>query len=288
MDYQRIQMQANKLASELSQALSARDAHERHVKSLTAAQDLTTAELESLRTQTGDLSRQVQALTREVAVRDDPSLAGAPFELTAKENEGSVDSVITQKLVAFRSIPQLQEQNQQLLKVTRELASRLEKKEAAREAAAANGEEEIDEALEEAHDLIMRLRDELHDAQTKMNTYLQERDMFSRMLASGSKLSASTTNGHSAANGEGDESQMLSALQANYDAYRMEMAAEVRKVKEEVVAKDKEIGEAQVSLAKANAKVEYLTGESLVVGLADFRTTSHGSGGCLNAEARVQ
>jgi nucleoprotein TPR len=260
MDYQRIQMQANKLASELSQALTARDAHERQAKSLAAAQGLSTAELESLRTQTSDLSRQVQALTRELAIRDDPSLANVPLEVEAKENEGSVDAVITQKLVAFRSIPQLQEQNQQLLKVTRELASRLEKKEAARDAARANGEEETDEALEEAHDLILRLRDELHDAQTKMNTYLQERDMFSRMLASGSKLSASTLNGANGSNGDGEESQMLSVLQANYDAYKMEMAADIKKAKDEVAAKDREIGVVQVSLAKANAKVEYLTG----------------------------
>ena len=113
---------ATALAGQLSTVMAARDAHEHTIKSLQASSSKNEEEVAALRASTDDLSRQVQGLLRQLAIRDDPSLANSPMDGPAPV-EGDL---ITDHLLEFRSIRGLQEQNHKLLKMTRGLMAKLD------------------------------------------------------------------------------------------------------------------------------------------------------------------
>lgn len=81
-----------------------------------------------LRKQLDDLGRQVQSLLQEIARRDDPTI---PLDEDLENVEAALgtESLITSHLVSFKSIDGLQQQNQRLLKVVRELGQAMENEE---------------------------------------------------------------------------------------------------------------------------------------------------------------
>lgn len=62
-----------------------------------------------------DLGRQLKTLLKELGRINDPTLPSEE-ELENIAPAENIDAVITNSLVLYRSIPQLQEQNQKLLK----------------------------------------------------------------------------------------------------------------------------------------------------------------------------
>jgi uncharacterized membrane protein YgaE (UPF0421/DUF939 family) len=106
-----------------------------------------------LQKQLNDLGRQVQALLKEIARRQDPTLP-SDEELEADESNApaeNIDEVITNHLVLFRNIKALQAQNQKLLGIVREMGAKMEAEEREyREAL----EKEQSEAVREAHEAV--------------------------------------------------------------------------------------------------------------------------------------
>ncbi|PBK97398.1 hypothetical protein ARMGADRAFT_637587 [Armillaria gallica] len=150
IEYERLQTEAAQLASQLAQALSDRD--NQVILAQENAQKLGKSQRENalLEKQRDDLGRQVQNLLREIGRRDDPTLP-AEEEISLAQQESDVDVLITNNLVLFRSINGLQEQNQKLLAITRELAKKLEDEE---KEYRAQMEQEQNEAVQEAHAII--------------------------------------------------------------------------------------------------------------------------------------
>ncbi|WVF69077.1 hypothetical protein IAT40_003851 [Kwoniella sp. CBS 6097] len=246
---------ANALAAELAIVIAARDAQENKVKSLTAASVHHTEEVTSLQTSVDDLSRQVQNLVRQIAIRDDPSLAGVAMDAIANVQEGDI---ITDHLLEFRSIRSLQEQNQKLLKLTRNLMSKLDQREINR-ASAAQDDEDTGATLDQATETITKLHTQLLDAQKKINEATRERDFFSKLLAKGEGLKWS----QQASSGPFEDAdaphqQTIVTLQAELDVVKNKAEAEVAEAKEQIRAKAEQIGVAEVERAKAEAKVGLL------------------------------
>ena len=117
---------ANALASELSLVITARDVHEETVKSLRADASARSEESSALQAIADDLSRQVQNLTRQLAIRDDPTLANTLLDPSSGAD--ATGDIITDHLLEFKSLRGLQEQNVKLLKLTRALMAKLEQR----------------------------------------------------------------------------------------------------------------------------------------------------------------
>lgn len=207
---------------------------------------------------TYDLSRQVQSLLRQIAIRDDPTLSAVAIDNQVAIKDGDI---ISDRLVEFKSIRQLQEQNQRLLKVSRGLMSKLDQREIKR--ATANGDDiDTGATLDQATETITKLHEQLLEAQKRINEAVRERDFFSKLLARGDGLKlGQTMSSNGIQDGLGVHEQSMTTLQAELDIAKREMNMEVSKAKEQLILKDHSVAAAEVEKAKAEAKITVLEGE---------------------------
>ena len=68
--------------------------------------------------------------------------------------------------------------------------------------------------------------------------------------------------GHESSSGT-DVSEELAEIQNQFEAYKTEMGVDSGKLREELVAVRHEAAQASMDLAKANARVDYLSGKAV-------------------------
>ena len=165
----------------------------------------------------------------------------------------------------FKSIPALQEQNQKLLKVVRELGSKMEMEEKEyREQLEA--EQQV--ALQEAYAAVKELQDQLENqkksAEVKIQAYVKERDALKSMLAR-ERGAGARSNGVTSRDVEmadpSEVAQELAEVQAQFEAYKTEIGVDSGRLREELISARGETAQMSAQLAKANAKVDYLNGK---------------------------
>ncbi len=267
-EYERLQSESSQLANQLAQALSERDAY------AAAAQENGQKLQQSIREnhinekQLEDLSRQLRALLKELGRHHDPSI---PSDEELEQDDSTrpaenIEAVITNNLVLFRSIPQLQEQNQKLLKIVRELGEKLESEEKEyREAM----EREQAEAIREAHEAMKQLEEKMEaerrSSEVKIQAYKKDADtlrtMVNRQKDAGNPRFTNGVNGEFQSGAEPSELQReLEDVQKQFEVYRMEMGIDSTRLREETLAAQREATKLGTALAKANAQIEVLTG----------------------------
>lgn len=232
-------------------------------------------EIDLLNKQLNDTGRQVQTLLREVARRDDPTLPAdevldADTSLQPAEN---IEEVITNNLVLFKSIGALQEQNQKLLHIVRDLGAKMEAEEREYKHQL---EEEQSKAVMEAHEAIMSLQQQLESVQTlrtsEAQAWTKEREAYkaivkraeaagvpgaSAALTNGDAPVPAATNGHAHAMAvDGDYAE----LHDRFETFKTEMSADARRSREDAATALRDKGKAEAELAKAKAKIEYIEG----------------------------
>ncbi|KAI0699945.1 hypothetical protein C8T65DRAFT_709807 [Cerioporus squamosus] len=267
-EYERLQSESSQLANQLAQALSERDAF------AAAAQENGQKLQQSIREnhinqkQLEDLSRQLRALLKELGRHQDPSI---PSDEELEQDDTTrpaenIEAVITNNLVLFRSIPQLQEQNQKLLKIVRELGEKLESEEKEyREAM----EREQAEAIREAHEAMKQLEEKLEaerrSSEVQIQAYKKDADamrtVVNRHKEAGTALrNTNGINGDVQSRAEPSELQKeLEDVQKQFEVYRMEMGIDSTRLREETLAAQREATKLGTALAKANAQIEVLT-----------------------------
>ncbi|KAI0330460.1 hypothetical protein GY45DRAFT_1323591 [Cubamyces sp. BRFM 1775] len=269
-EYERLQSEASQLASQLAQALSERDALATAAEENAQKLSKSTRENELLEKQLEDLGRQLRTLLKELGRHQDPSI---PSDEELENDESTrpaedIEAVITNNLVLFRSIPQLQEQNQKLLKIVRELGAKLESEEKDyREAL----EREQGEAVREAHEAIKQLQEQLEShkrsSEVTIQAYMKERDTLRSLLArqkeSGVAV-ARITNGQvngdiPSAEAATEAAKELEEVQKQFETYRTEMGIDSNRLREEALSAQREATRLGTALAKANAQIEVLT-----------------------------
>ena len=206
-------------------------------------------------------------LLRELHERD----AGLNGDLTEEErqvmqqmNEAyeagldftDTDKIISQRLTIFHNIGELQQQNQNLLRVTRELGQKMEEDEKEYQSKMENLESE---ALNKATEVINQLRDELKSMRTKMDSYIRERDMFRRMATgkgpAGTEAQADVTQSTQAAAAE-EQTNLLREMQVQFDAYRNEAAIDQRTLNDQIRSLTAERAEALINANKYKSQME--------------------------------
>ncbi|CAL1712475.1 unnamed protein product [Somion occarium] len=261
-EYERIQSEATFLADELKKAIDARDSLEKSSRDSEQKLVKSVRENEFLNKQLSDLGRQVQTLLRELGRAQDPSIPSDDILEQMTQPAENIEAVITNNLVLFRSIPELQEQNQKLLKIVRELGAKLEAEE---KEYRAELEKEQSEAIQEAHQAIKLLQEQLQSqkksADITIQTYMKERDALKSTLAKERSMGGQPR-GVNGVNGRGPTATAVaeepSEIQNQFDAYKTEMGEDAGRLMDEVLNSQREAGELGASLAKANAKIEFL------------------------------
>ena len=262
-EYDRLQAEASLLASQLSEALSERDANASTADENGQKLAKSIRENEILNKQLNDLGRQVQGLLKELGRRHDPTipsdamLENDPHLQPAQD----IDAVITNNLVLFRSIPALQEQNQKLLKIVRELGGKMEaeEKEYRRQM-----EKEQAAALKEAYLAIKELQKQLEEnqrnSQTTIQAYVKERDALKSMLARERAATKPSATGAVAASSEGDTVTELEQVSSQFEVYKTEMTVDTVKLRDELLEVRRGEAHVKAQLSKSQARAQYLEG----------------------------
>ncbi|KAF9483517.1 hypothetical protein BDN70DRAFT_873831 [Pholiota conissans] len=262
LEYERLQVEASQLGSQLAQALADRDAQATFAQEQGQKSVKSTNENNLLQKQLDDLGRQVRTLLRELTRRDDPTIP--PDEELEALAENDTQAMISNNLVLFRSIDELQIQNQRILKIVRDLGERMEGEEKAyREIM----EKEQAEAIREAHEAMQELASQLEtqkkSSDSLIQSYVKERDTLRGLLARSQKgaetFKTVTVNGTRTTDGDSELAKELAEVQGQFEAYKTETDVDSSRLRNDLVAAQREVNQLAASLAKANAKIEYLS-----------------------------
>lgn len=207
----------------------------------------------------------MQHLSRELSIRDDPSLENIDHDDAIVLDDNDAEAVISNHLVLFRSLPQLQAQNVRLIKTARGLARQLEAKELEIENRI---RKEESEALAEASDAVRDMEAELQRQKVLVAAHIKERDMYRSMLAR-QGVDVDLSNGHARVSspgsikGDADAAQVLQEQQALFESMTAEMGIDTQRLKRDLTSAQRERDQNIVAVSKANAQIEYLQGTNL-------------------------
>lgn len=226
------------------------------------------SQITTLNKQRIDLARQVQSLLVQVSIRGDSRGPLTPAEKEAFNrivqgekivNESDTDSLISDRLVVFQNVVDLQNKNADLLKITRELGAKLEQEEQTSKSRLENLEST---AVNEAKVAILTLQEEIASTETKLSSVVRERDMFRSMLSnkgSSNILTGSLANSDS--NRDSVElnsltrenaklSKELNSLQDDLKSVRVESETTINLLNKQISALSNEKSDLAVNLAK--------------------------------------
>ena len=267
-EYEHLKEESTELATQLSTALVERDASAISFREVSQKLKKSHQETDLLQHQLTDLGRQVQILLKELGRRTDPSVP-SDEELDGMDPlpADTINAVITNNLVLFRSLPSLQEQNQKLLKIVRELGMKMESEEREyREALEKEQSEAVREAHEAIQDLAAQLERQKKSSEVTIQAYMKERDTFKAMLARAERSSRAGVNGDVNGAAPAPSSDLVAELedvQAQFESYKVEMGMDAERLREDLAQAQRQLGQTNAALAKATAKIEFLDGRSI-------------------------
>lgn len=259
-EYERAIQENNEISVALAKALDERDEAARSSEEQRLRLEQQSRDAAITGQQLEDTSRQVRSLTRRIAVLEDPSIVNRSADMDAQMNGsqagGDAEAYISSHLVTFASIDQLQQQNQKLLKVTRELARKMEAEEQVLRERLGQAE---NEAVEEAHELILRLKEEVETQRATVGAYQRERDMLRQLLRNRSDALTEDGQVTGSASSSGSSSVTQAALddvQRNFEAYKREMVVDNKLLRDDLGSARREASQLQLDLARATAQKE--------------------------------
>ncbi|KAH8929325.1 hypothetical protein BT69DRAFT_1345997 [Atractiella rhizophila] len=261
VNYDRIIAENASLTTQLSDAIDARDDYERRAQGYKLDLDAKTREFDISQQQLSDVSAQLRNLMFTLGRMEDPSIeertgGTAPdFDVRLEDNHViTTGDVITQNLLTFDSIAKLQEQNMKLLRIAREISSRMEETE---KQVRERYEDQEREAVEEAHGIIVQLREELESSKLRIESLKREREMFQRMAQNRTPAESQPQRQLLTVD---DLTDRGGEVQREFSIYKNEMTLHLDKYREDLDASQKARREAEVSLARVTAENGYLEG----------------------------
>ncbi|XP_064604367.1 nucleoprotein TPR-like [Liolophura sinensis] len=233
-------------------------------------------EVQKVKQQNVDLSQQVRFLLKEVeelrggrVVREDETFSDVTCSSQA----------VSQRLVNFRNIEELQEQNQKLLVVVRDLGQKLEEKEVeVKDSRITELQEQLDGCISE----LEELRNARNRQMEMAESIIRQRDMYRVLLGQTGQLPAKIAAGITSPgavpatsnNGSGpgkvlspevDTRQMeemktaLIELKSEYDTYRREKAENDKILNEQLDIHRSEASSLRVQNAKLVSQLDFAT-----------------------------
>ena len=206
-----------------------------------------TKENQRLKTELSDLARQVCFLLKEVQEnRSGTALHASDFSNSMDIDHLASSEIISKKLVTFKDIEELQENNQKLLSIVRTLSSRQEEIERATdEINSGEMKEKLDRYLEQLEDMQAA-----QDRQAKMlEGLLRQRDMYKNMYQQCLKQTNVSDKKEPPATQE-EDAKVMNEERSTTD--------EAAKITQDEVNKEKEL---ERQLAECESKLKQVTDE---------------------------
>ncbi|KAK6536182.1 hypothetical protein TWF281_000427 [Arthrobotrys megalospora] len=233
-------------------------------------------QIESLKQQIRDSGSQIQFLLAEVQHLGQgmgPMSAAdqARFRKMALQGismglpQTDTDRLISERLVVFANIKELQEQNSELLRAARTVGKQLEDHE---EQMRMEAEGAKTRELQEMQQTLEGMRDEIRNLEKRAETFVRERDMFRRMLQHRNQLPAEmqadnetnamrqSTRTEPEPVDKTDYGQLLRELQQSFDQYKMEASTDQKTLREQANAVQNEKNELQIQVTRVNGQLE--------------------------------
>ncbi|XP_066532644.1 translocated promoter region b, nuclear basket protein isoform X3 [Hoplias malabaricus] len=178
-EFERTQKSVANLTSKLEQAVQEVQRLQRDSDEANKRSSLLERDNQRLEVQLTDLAQQVRVLLMELeeargnhVLREEDDVSSADVSSTSE--------VISQHLVTFRSVEELQQQNQRLLLALRELSDEQEKKELEGEGSKLS---ELQKSLEKAQGELEQLREQRTHQMQLAESIVRQRDMYRILLA---------------------------------------------------------------------------------------------------------
>ncbi|KAB5542913.1 hypothetical protein GE09DRAFT_231118 [Coniochaeta sp. 2T2.1] len=277
-EVERLRNEAIQMSQIMERSYEERDLAVKAARKAEAAAASSQTELKILQSQIRDLSTQVHVLIFNIHAKEKglDQLTEEEAEQFERINRGEVSQdalddlspthrFISERFVTFKDIHELQAKNQELLRMTRELADRMENEEAlAEKHQAAEDHEEV----ERLRATVVALEDDVKSLTVRMKSYMAERDMFRRMLQQ--KTSSGEINAALGSNGEDNQREVLASienqsqaddadlvaalrqLQAQFDSYRNDEATDRKTMREQIDSLSAE--NSSLKISNANIK----------------------------------
>ena len=278
-------------ASLLEEATRDRDAARKAAKAWEGQANGFQREIDILRQQLRDLSAQVKVLLVGIQAREDgvgalstaeqvrlEQLAREELTDGALEEPTDSERFISQHLVIFRNVQELQKQNEQLIRLTRDLTERMEGEEAMTKR---NQHDRDQKELQALREKVASQQDEIKSVVTQSESYIRERDMFRRMVSHRASIPPSIEQAHGAgefgesANGIFSASEpprpsnaqssrdvelaefqkLIKEMQSGYDVYRQQSMADHKILKDQADSLSNEKRDLQNELAKTTSQL---------------------------------
>jgi nucleoprotein TPR len=299
-EVERLRNEAVQMSQIMERSYEERDLAVKACRKAEASAASSQTELKILQSQIRDLSTQVHVLifnihAQEKGIDQLTEEESQQFE-RIQRGEISADALddlspthrfISERFVAFKNIHELQAKNQELLRMTRELADRMENEEAlAEKHQAAEDHEEV----ERLRGTVVALQDDVKSLTIRMKSYMAERDMFRRMLQQ--KVSSGDIHAALGSSGEGSQREVLASienasqadeadlvnalrqLQAQFDSYRNDEATDRKTLREQIDSLSAE--NSSLKISNANIKSHLTVAEErLKILQSNFESLQH-------------
>ncbi|KAH6570117.1 hypothetical protein BASA62_004475 [Batrachochytrium salamandrivorans] len=271
-----------RISSELATALQQRTQATNEVNIINADKNALQQENILLQQESRDLGSQVQALLRQ-SEQSKNGLGGAdalhslPYNRSVtsthasngvKYSEMAADDIISERLVVFKNIEELQSQNQTLLRTVRSLTLKLEAYDVER---ARERDEWQTHELEEAANMIKAMQEQLAHQTNMIQSFVNERDSW-RSIAE--RRGAASPNGakeptvrvsspfrssdnHASTTMASEYEQLYRSTQSEFAIFRKEAGVDTKELKSQIESLLQERTELSIQVAKLNNQHQY-------------------------------
>ncbi|KIX02065.1 uncharacterized protein Z518_08004 [Rhinocladiella mackenziei CBS 650.93] len=273
MDHDRLQSEVVEMSSIVDKANADREAAVKELRTLQGQLDSKSKAVEVLEQQLRDVGSQLRFVLIELHVREQGGrMTREEFdELERQASEAMAQDmaslsetqrVINERLIVYKSIAEMQQQNQNQLVTIRNLTRELESN-------LANEKDQqnhaLKEELEQARAQISAYQDELRTMVAQTKSFVKERDMFRNMLTRRGHLpgqvqpndfsrSLPVPGGESPAGsvtgGESDYAKLLKDLQHHFDTYRQEASTDRTALKSQVDELSRKNSQVQAEISR--------------------------------------
>lgn len=179
-----LETELNDISLLLESTLKSRDEKDHELKGIKSKVTSYESQINSLTKQRYDLARQVEYLLIQVSVRNDDKGPLTPEEVrfitriinsSDSSSESDTQQIISERLVLFKSIEELQKNNTDLLNTVRNLADKLEEEEKKSKSIIDSISED---AIKDAKEAILALTDRNKSLEEQLEIIIKERDAF--------------------------------------------------------------------------------------------------------------
>ena len=257
-DHARLQSEVVEMSKIVDKANQDRDVSVKELRNCQGQLEVKSREAEILSQQLRDKGSEIRYLLVEQFVREQgEALSREDFEDLEQKTQAALSEdmanlsegqqLINHRLVVFKNITELQQQNENQLKTIRNLISELERNEAQQHE---QQNYNLNQELEQARSQIANYQEELRSMVAQTKTFIKERDMFRNMLTRrGGQIpghvqpndfsrSLPVPSGESPADsvigGEVDYAKLLRDVQQHFDSYRQEVSTDHSALKHQV------------------------------------------------------